>query len=737
MTSRGLPARLLHTVLAGHPALPVVLTAACLLLIVIVAFFVDLEPRVEQDFFFSSSDPALATDDRIAQLFPGGSQILLSVGGDLGSPRYYAAVEALTRDLKRVPGVNSVQSMTEGPKSPGHALRSPFWRRLIGGKDGESTLVLVWLDESAPRSTIPALEDVVQRHRAASVEIGVSGVPFVIDMIRRNLVRDMIVFSAAAVVVFGLIVILLFRSLSVLVGTLVSCLSASCATLIVTRLLDLHVGVLTANLVTIVFVMTLHPIIYLTFAWREAASKAGATECADTVRRAAREMLVASGWVTVTTFLGFASLVLVRAQPLRQLGISGAVGAIVAFGTAFLVYPSFLRVARSPRRSTVHPEQSRGVPLLTRRHVGPVVALVVLAALAATGVPRLNQDPSLFAYFPRGGAIREGLERIDRNGGSSPLRIVVRDAEGRVLDEKLTFRRLKRLHADLERHPAVGTVLSLPLIVAEAKRSPLGFLFSRKSLLERMERPAYDRVTHSFVTEDRKHALLTLRMKEAPERHDRLDVVKQIKTIVAGHGFEAEQIGGLYFLQGRLSKLVASSLVTGVSQLLLGFLVVALIVSRSVVWSAGLLATLCLVPAILLGLLGFLEVPLDIISAPAVNIALGMAIDDMLHMTHSARSLKRRGASAWQAWVAARSAQWKPLLATMVTVSAGFAIFTLSSFPHATLRARRGGRCAPGRRDLPSRSSASGRGRARRASVAEQDLPLEGRSRPVQRGVSR
>jgi len=675
------PARLLPSILGGHPRLTVAYAAACLLLIALVAWFVDLEPRVEQDFFFSSHDPAVSTNEAISELFPGGSQVILSVGGDLGSSGYYARLAALTRDLERVSGVTRVQSATEGPRSPRHAARSPLWRRLVLGRDGASTLVLVWLAEPAPRRTVPSIEQVVARHRDPSFEIRVSGAPFVIEVIRRSLVRDMIVFSTAAVLVFGLIVVLLFRSLPVLLGTLVSCISASCATLLTTRLFDLRIGVLTANLVTIVFVMTLHPIIYMTFAWKEAAAT-GATGRADTVSQAVREMLAASAWVMLTTFLGFGSLLFVQAQPLRELGISGAIGAVLAFGVAYLVHPSFLRLARPRRPNLASGQVPRGVPaLLARRHVGLVAALLVLAALSATGMSRLNKDPSLFAYFARGGEIREGLESIDRNGGSSPLRIVVHDAAGTVLYDKRTYRRLWRLQTELERHPAVGTVLSLPLIVSEAKRSPLGFLYSRKSLLDRMERPAYGGVTRSFVAQDRKRALFTLRMKEAPERHDRLAVVEQIESIVEAHGFAAERIGGPYFLQGRLSSLVASSLVTGVSQLLLGFLVVAAIVSRSPRWSLGLVATLCLVPAIVLGLLGYLHVPLDVVSAPAVNIALGMAIDDMLHMTHLARTLRRRGASDWQAWIGARAAQWKPLLGTMATVSAGFAIFALSSFP--------------------------------------------------------
>jgi predicted RND superfamily exporter protein len=662
-------------VLAGHPRLAVVHGVLCLILVGTVLAFVDLSPRVERDFFFVSDDPAVAEDERISQTFAGagGSHVVLVIGGDLRSDAYYAGVDALTRDLADVSGVDEVNSITAGPKTPRDGFESPFWQRLVGSERADATRILVTLEESAARETIAAIERVAAEHEAPGLHIHTSGVPFVIEQIRRSLLRDMIVFSSAAILVFGVLVVLLFRSVAVLLGTMVSSLSACAVTLVATQLLGQRIGVLTANVVTIVFIMTLHHVIYMTYAWKGAGCR---------VEEAVRESIAASAWVMLTTLLGFGSLVLVAAEPLRQLGIAGAIGAVIAFVVAYLVHPSFLRLAGGATRPVPARETPRAVPrLLARPHGAIVVAFVATAALLATGIPRLNRDPSLRTYFAAESPIREGLTQVDRSGGSSPLRIVLRDRAGAKLEDKRAYRRLWRLHEELERHPAVGTVVSLPLIMAEAKDAPLGFLLPHRKLLERMEKPKYGGITHVFVTEDRERALFVLRMHEADERQERLRTVEELERIVRAHDFEVEMVGGLYYLHGKLSDVVVSSLITGVGQLLLGFLVVSALVARSVRWSVALVATLALVPAIVLGLVGWLAVPLDIISAPAINIALGMAIDDMLHLTDRARRLRREGADPWSAWVRARATQWKPLLGTMATVCCGFAIFLLSSFP--------------------------------------------------------
>jgi predicted RND superfamily exporter protein len=72
--------------------------------------------------------------------------------------------------------------------------------------------------------------------------------------------------------------------------------------------------------------------------------------------------------------------------------------------------------------------------------------------------------------------------------------------------------------------------------------------------------------------------------------------------------------------------------------------------------------------------------PLDIISAPAANVALPMGIDEMIHLGYAVRG-RRRGKDDWPAWQQALGELWRPILFSMVVVAAGFALFLLSSFP--------------------------------------------------------
>src|SRR6266571_283980 len=225
------------------------------------------------------------------------------------------------------------------------------------------------------------------------------------------------------------------------------------------------------------------------------------------------------------------------------------------------------------------------------------------------------------------------------------------------------------------------TVISLPTLLAEGDRVPFSFLLSYEKMMEILAQPKYARVAKSFVTEDRSQAVFLLRMVEARRDKLRLEVVDDLRSICRKHGFTPALVGSIYYLQGRLAKLVASSLVTGLFWLNLLFIVIAWIVARSVRGAFAMIVSLTLMPLCMLGGIGWFNVPVDIISAPATNVCIGIAIDSMIHLVFGVRRAQRDGEKGWAAWVAGREEQWRGIVYSDVIFAAGFAIFVLSDFP--------------------------------------------------------
>ena len=666
------------------------LLALSLLAVMVVLVKVDLSPKVESDFFFSTDDPQLATSAEIDKLFPASSQLFLRVAGEVHAADYQASIGTLTQRLQGVPGVEGVYSLTSGPKTAAGAFTSPFWSRLLvaqpaAGGEPAATNLVVSLQGEAAAKTVRAVEEAVAMAGASQPEgkVEISGVPYVVELVRRYLLRDLKTFSAVAILLFGLMVGLLFRSPWIVAGTLATCLVACAATLAILALFAVPIGVLTANLVTIVFVLTLSHIVFLTSNWRRIAGEGTDDEGTggDAVREAMRRTFEASFWSMATTLLGFLSLLFAAAKPMRELGISGAVGALVAILVAYGLYPFFLRGLSPVALSATAPPAGSGASVVAG-HRRLALAVVLLCLLAGLGIGRLNTDPGLLSFFKPGSELRQGLEAIDRDGGSSPLSIVVADPAGERIDNPEVVAKLDALQAAFEADPATGVVLSASPLLAEARASsPFAALLPAQGLLDLLSGPAFQGAALAFVTPERTQANFILRMREGDRPERREEVLGRLREAVESAGLEVRLMGGLYELQGKLSGLVARSLATGLGGLLVLFVLIAARVSRRLRTTLVMVAGLVLIPLALLGAMGWLRLPLDIISSPAANIAIALGVDSMIHLATAARRHRLAGLSLAAAWAQGRREMARPVLGATLVVASGFGIFALSSFP--------------------------------------------------------
>src|SRR5947208_5108464 len=291
---------------------------------------VDLKPKVSETFFFSKQDPQLRADNQILRLFPQPPQIILVASGDILSPAYFHRVLLLSDELANVPGVSSVESLSRGPKNVEDALKSDLWTRLLIAKNHKSSYIFVVLKKSAGEETIGRVETLQRHFDSSTFKLTISGVPYVTEMIARNLARDLRMFSLAAVCIFGGVLFVIFRSPWILLGTFIACADSSASTLIVTHFVHIPIGPLTANLSTMVFVMTLSPIVFLTFNWKRIRGEEEA-DGRGAVWAAVKQTVAPSFWSSTCMFLGFISLLFVPSTPMQHLGIAGAIGATMAF----------------------------------------------------------------------------------------------------------------------------------------------------------------------------------------------------------------------------------------------------------------------------------------------------------------------------------------------------------------------------------------------------------------------
>src|SRR5207248_11047603 len=97
-------------ILKDRPGMHWEMLAVTAVLFVLVVVFVDLKPVVEENFFFSTSDPGFGQSKKIEQRFPSQPQLVLAVSsGDISSPRYLERIQKLTREVEAIDGVSAVK----------------------------------------------------------------------------------------------------------------------------------------------------------------------------------------------------------------------------------------------------------------------------------------------------------------------------------------------------------------------------------------------------------------------------------------------------------------------------------------------------------------------------------------------------------------------------------------------------------------------------------------------------
>ena len=133
----------------------------CLTIISAIVLFncVNLVPRVDNNFFFSNTDPQFQDENLISHLFKRkDSLLIINAAGPIRSKEYFQRVHDLSCSLSKLGGIAGVKSISQGPSDLNDAIQGPLWNRLLISKDEKSTNIIVFLNDSFSRSLIPKIE---------------------------------------------------------------------------------------------------------------------------------------------------------------------------------------------------------------------------------------------------------------------------------------------------------------------------------------------------------------------------------------------------------------------------------------------------------------------------------------------------------------------------------------------------------------------------------------------------
>jgi hypothetical protein len=395
----------------------------------------------------------------------------------------------------------------------------------------------------------------------------------------------------------------------------------------------------------------------------------------------------------ITTAIGFAAMGTAGIRAIRELAWFGALGTLVATAAAVTLAPALLALA-PPARVTTPLERWISGPLrawllfAAQERRGSVVAVsIALLAVSLAGIASVRASTNIIDWFEIGSPVRESYESVRRAlSGITPVNVVIESESGEAAIRPDVLRAVDALARELGARPGVGKAVSIAdplrrigaLLSLDGRDVLPGDSARIEQYLVLLE--GYEGLG-DLLSADRRSTNVALRL-DSNESTDIVAVSDIVRSFWEQHGvpgFRASTTGIMYEF-ARSEEAIASSQIRGLIVAGAAIGGVLLLVFRSV-----RLAVLAAPPnsipiACSFGAMGFASIPLDAATVCVASIALGLAVDNTVHIVTRFSQRRRSGLAERRAAAEAVSGVLPAAVLGSGAVAVGFAVLGLSEF---------------------------------------------------------
>ncbi|WP_372972323.1 efflux RND transporter permease subunit [Marinobacter sp.] len=570
--------------------------------------------------------------------------------------------------------------------------------------------------EAEREQTIVDVRAILDRYRDKA-EIHLGGVPMIASDMIRFIESDLSTFGVGVLIFLLLTLVAIFRRWQWVVVPILCCGFTVWLVAGYLGWMQWPVTVISSNFVSLLLIMTLSLTIHLMVRYREHQQSNPEDDRKQHLRDTLATMVKPCFYMALTTMVAFGSLTFSGIRPVIDFGWMMTLGLALAFAISFLVFPVLVSLLPEPavRRS---PPGSLPVTdafaRITERFGGTVlVGSLVLAVLCVTGMSRLSVENSFIDYFKSDTEIHQGMVVIDRKlGGTTPLDIIITDLERPedtdddpfasdcdpfvddcgdedLRDTWFTWQkldRLERVHDYLNSLPETGKVLSITTtmrLLAEINGGEPLDAMEVAFVPAMLPDDLAPILLTPYISEEHHQARINIRLIDSLPDLRRDELLTRIHNHLTGElGLEDEQLlftGMTVMYNNMLQSLFDSQIRT------LGIVFLAISIMFMVLFRSLRLALIGIAPNLLaagsvLGLMGWLGIPLDMMTITVAAITVGIAVDDTIHYIHRFRVEFGKDRDYVATMHRCHQSIGRAMSYTTITIIIGFSILVLSNF---------------------------------------------------------
>jgi predicted RND superfamily exporter protein len=618
-------------------------------------------------------------------------------------------------------------------------LNSPVFRNFVISEDGNTSGIIVNIKgneklkdiENLSKEEIETYKDKIKKQNHENIleirqviqsyadvgKIYLGGIPMIAD--------DMMTFIKSDIVVFGIGVLLfiiatlwfVFRKLIWIIVPISGCLFSVVIMMGLLGILGWKVTVISSNFIALMLILTMAMNIHMSTRFLQLRKDYPNKNNFEIISLTTNKMFWPILYTVFTTVFAFLSLIFSGIKPIIDFGWMMTLGLITSFIITFTLLPTLLNFAPTKNISIKREQESKITSFLglislnNKNTIFGVTGVVVI--LSILGISKLEVENSFINYFNKDTEIYKGMKLIDEKlGGTTPLEVILKfpvkkeeNKEASTEDdefedwgdeedgneEKYWFTKDKidkiaSVHNYLDSLPQVGKVLSFSSIIDVATQlnnnKPLGTL-EMGVLYSKIPESIKTEIIDPYLSIKDNEARISLRIIDSQENLRRNDLINKInfdlKDKIGLEESEFKLAGVLILFNNLLQSLFKSQILT-LGLVMVGIFSMFIILFRNIKLSLIGVVPNFIAAFFILGIIGLLGIPLDMMTITIAAITIGIAVDNSIHYIYRFKEEFSKIKDYNKTLKKCHSTVGVAILNTSITIVFGFSILVLSKF---------------------------------------------------------
>ena len=617
-------------------------------------------------------------------------------------------------------------------------LNSPVFRNFVISEDGKTTGIIINIKkdeklkefEGKSKNEIENYKDTIKKKNHKNIiqireiiktydhvgKIHLGGIPMIADDMMSFIKNDIIVFGIGVLLFIIATLWFVFRKLVWIIVPISSCFFSVLIMIGLLGLLGWKVTVISSNFIALMLILTMAMNIHMSTRFLQLKKINPNLKNSEIILMTTSKMFWPIIYTVLTTICAFLSLIFSEIKPIIDFGWMMTIGLITSFIITFTLLPTLLNFFSNEKVELQEEKKSKitlflgNISIKNKKTIFSITLVAII--LSVIGISRLEVENSFINYFNKNTEIYQGMKLIDEKlGGTTPLEVILKfsklekeipkDKEDEDFEdwsddenqnnEKYWFTkdkidRIEKVHNYLDELPQIGKVLSFSSIIQVATQlndnKELGTL-EMGVLYSKIPNSIKKEIIDPYISVKDNEARISVRIKDSQENLRRNELIKKINYDLENKiGLKKDEFklaGVLILFNNLLQSLFKSQILT------LGFVMMGIFIMFLILFKNLKLSIIGVIPNFIaaffiLGIIGLLGIPLDMMTITIAAITIGIAVDNSIHYIYRFKEEYNQNKNYEQTIRLCHSTVGVAILNTSITIVFGFSILVLSNF---------------------------------------------------------